>query len=306
MTQGVGKPMTQRLPGRIVWTVVAFGSLAAVGLSHWLNHIPPDDSERTDFITRYKGGSLVIAGGGTLPPEIRHRFLDLAGGADQARLVVIPAFDATDAQQDGFRDFWRSSGVPSVQILHTTSRDQANQTSFCRPLDQASAVWLSGGMQSWLSQTYAGTLVEEKLRAVIDRGGVIGGSSAGAAAMTKVMIQQGHEEAVEGTGFDLLQDAVIDQHFLRRSRVNRLLGLMESHPDLTAFGIDEGTALVVQVPRGRLGVIGASYVLAYVPKANSGDSRFEILKHGDQIDLAGLKSGVRVSSPVDINNLISD
>jgi cyanophycinase-like exopeptidase len=80
---------------------------------------------------------------------------------------------------------------------------------------------------------------------------------------------------------------------------------MESHPDLTAFGIDEGTALVVQVPKGRLGVIGASYVLAYIPKANSGDSRFEILKHGDQIDLEGLKSGVRISSPADLN-LISD
>lgn len=304
MSQRVGKPIKQRLPGRIVWTVVAFGSLAAVGLSHWLNHIPPDDSERTDFITRYKGGSLVIAGGGVLPPEVRQCFLDLAGDADRTRLVIIPAFDATQSQQDSLRDFWRSLGVPSVQILHANSRDQANQDSFSAPLDQATAVWLSGGTQAWLSMQYAGTLVEDKLRAVIDRGGVIGGSSAGAAVMTKVMIQQGQEEAVEGTGFDLLQGAVIDQHFLRRSRINRLLGLMESHPDLTAFGIDEGTALVVQVPKGRLGVIGASYVLAYIPKANSGDSRFEILKHGDQIDLAGLKNGVRVSSPVDFNELI--
>jgi cyanophycinase len=304
MTQSVGKPIKQRLPGRIVWTVVAFGSLAAVGLSHWLNHSPPDDSEQADFINRYKGGSLVIAGGGTLPPEIRQRFLDLAGGASRTRLVIIPAFDATQAQQVALCDFWRSLGVRSVQILHANSRDEANQASFSGPLDQATAVWLSGGMQAWLSAQYAGTLVEDKLRAVIDRGGVIGGSSAGAAAMTKVMIQQGQEEAVEGTGFDLLSGAVIDQHFLRRSRVNRLLGLMESHPDLTAFGIDEGTALVVQVPKGRLGVIGASYVLAYIPKANSGDSRFEILKHGDQIDLAGLKSGVRISSPVDFNELI--
>jgi cyanophycinase len=304
MSQSAGKPIKQRLPGRIAWTVVAFGSLAAVGLSHWLNHIPPDDSERADFITRYKGGSLVIAGGGALPPEVRQCFLDLAGGADRTRLVIIPAFDATQPQQDSLRDFWQRLGVQSVQILHTNSRDQANQASFSDPLDHATAVWLSGGIQAWLSEKYAGTLVEDRLRAVIDRGGVIGGSSAGAAAMTKVMIQQGQEEAVEGTGFDLLQGAVIDQHFLRRSRINRLLGLMESHPDLTAFGIDEGTALVVQVPKGRLGVIGASYVLAYLPKANSGDSRFEILKHGDQIDLVGLRSGVRVSSPVDFNELI--
>lgn len=305
MTQMIGKPIKQRLRRRIVWTVVAFGSLAAVGLSHWLNQIPADDSERTDFLNRFKGGSLVIAGGGPLPPEVRQRFLDLAGG-DQAKLVVIPAFDATEAQQASLRDFWVSLGVQSVEILHAATRDEANQASFSQSLDQATAVWLSGGIQAWLSEQYAGTLVEDKLQAVIDRGGVIGGSSAGAAAMTKVMIQQGQEEAVEGVGFDLLRGAVIDQHFLRRSRVNRLLGLMESHPDLTAFGIDEGTALVVQVPKGRLGVIGASYVMAYIPKANNNDSRFEILKHGDQIDLVGLKGGVRVSSPLDLNNLVSD
>ena len=82
---------------------------------------------------------------------------------------------------------------------------------------------------------------------------------------------------------------------------------MESHPDLLAFGIDEGTALVVQIPKGRLGVIGSSYVLAYVPKTETGEPRFEALKHRDQIDLAGLKSGrTRVSSPSDLDASLSD
>lgn len=306
MTRAAKLPMKLRLPGRVIWTVVAFGSLAAVGLSHWLNHVPADDSERADFIRRYQGGSLVIAGGGPLPAEIRQRFLDLAGGSGRARLVVIPAFDATAAQQESQKEFWRGLAVTDVQILHANSRDQANKDSFSVSLDQATGVWLSGGVQAWLSEKYAGTIVEDKLRAVVARGGVIGGSSAGAAVMTKIMIEQGQEEAVEGVGFDLFPDAVIDQHFLRRSRVNRLVGLMELHPDLTAFGIDEGTALVVQVPKGRLGVIGASYVLAYVPTTSKGESRFEILKHGDQIEMSGLKTGVRVSSPLDFNNLVSD
>ena len=82
---------------------------------------------------------------------------------------------------------------------------------------------------------------------------------------------------------------------------------MESHPDRIAFGIDEGTALVVQVPRGRLGVIGSSYVLSYVPKTESGEQRFEILKRLDQIDFAGLKSGrTRVSSRSDLDAALSD
>jgi len=125
--------------------------------------------------------------------------------------------------------------------------------------------------------------------------------------MTKVMIEQGAEEASEGRGFDLFHDAIIDQHFLRRNRLNRLIGLLEAHPDRIAFGIDEGTALVVQVHKGRLGVIGSSYVLACVPATETGTRRFEIMKHGDHIDLAGLKSGLmRVSSPADLDSVLSD
>ena len=125
--------------------------------------------------------------------------------------------------------------------------------------------------------------------------------------MTKVMIEQGAEEASEGRGFDLFHDAIIDQHFLRRNRLNRLIGLLDAHPNRVAFGIDEGTALVVQVHKGRLGVIGSSYVLAYVPTTETGTRRFEIMKHGDHIDLAGLKSGLmRVSSPADLDSVLSD
>lgn len=296
----------QRLGRQAVWTVVALTVLAATGVSFWLRSVPADDSERADFLRRYEGGSLVIAGGGPLPTEIRQRFLELANGPNHARLVVIPAFDASTAQQEDLKKFWHGFGVENVQVLHAHSRDQANQESFSKVLDQATGVWLSGGVQAWLSAQYADTIVEEKLRGVVARGGVIGGSSAGAAVMTKVMIEQGQEDATEGIGFDLLSGAVIDQHFLRRSRVNRLVRVMESHPDLMAFGIDEGTALVVQVPKGRLGVIGTSYVLAYVPLTNNGKSRFEILKSGDQIEMNGLKTGVRVSSPLDINSLVSD
>ena len=289
------------------WSVIAILSVTALGFSRWLIQTPHDDSERIDFLQRFKGGSLVIAGGGVLPPEIRSRFLDLAGGPQQAILVVIPAFNATEIQANSLQETWRKLGVKSVQILHTGTRDEANRESFARQLDQATGVWLSGGEQSWLSDHYAGTLVEDKLKAVIGRGGVVGGSSAGAAAMTKVMIQQGLEDAVEGVGFDLFPGAVIDQHFLRRSRLNRLIGLMESHPDLMAFGIDEGTALVVQLQKGYVGVIGSSYVLAFIPKTEAGESRVEALKHRDHVEIAGLKSGrVRINSPVELDAALGD
>lgn len=289
------------------WIGIALLSLAALAFSHWLTRPPADRSAETDFLRRFEGGTLVIAGGGPLPPEIRQRFLDFAGGPQHARIVVIPAYDADAKQVAAVNESWRALGATSVRVLQAASREEADLAAFAQPLDEATGVWLSGGQQARLSERYAGTLVEQKLQAVLDRGGVVGGSSAGAAAMTKVMIEQGSDEAIESRGFDLFRDAIIDQHFLRRNRLNRMIGLLNAHPDRVAFGIDEGTALVVQVHKGRLGVIGSSYVLACVPATEAGLRRFEIMKHGDHIDLAGLKSGLmRVSSPADLDSVLSD
>ena len=289
------------------WVGIAVLSLTVLAFGYWLTRPPIDRSSETDFLRRFEGGTLVIAGGGRLPPEIRQRFLALAGGPQRARIVIIPAFEADSTQIVSMCETWQTLGATSVRVLQAASREEANLAAFGSSLDEATGVWLSGGQQALLSERYAGTLVEEKLRAVLDRGGVVGGSSAGAAAMTKVMIEQGSDEAIESRGFDLFRDAIIDQHFLRRNRLNRLIGLLDAHPDRVAFGIDEGTALVVQVHKGRLGVIGSSYVLACVPATESGTKRFEIMKHGDHIDLAGLKSGqMRVSSPTDLDAVLSD
>ncbi len=289
------------------WVGITVLSLAALCFGDWLSRPPVDHSSEIDFLRRFEGGTLVIAGGGQLPPEIRQRFLDLAGGSQRARIIIIPAYEADSTQIISMSESWRVLGVTLVHVLQAASRDEANRAPFGQPLDEATGVWLSGGQQALLSERYAGTLIEEKLQAVLDRGGVVGGSSAGAAAMTKVMIEQGSDAAIESRGFDLFREAIIDQHFLRRNRLNRLIGLLERHPNRVAFGIDEGTALVVQVHKGRLGVIGSSYVLAYVPATDTGTRRFEIMKHGDHIDLAGLKSGhVRVSSPADLDTVLSD
>ena len=289
------------------WVGIAVLSLTVLAFGYWLTRPPIDRSSETDFLRRFEGGTLVIAGGGRLPPEIRQRFLALAGGSQRAKIVIIPAFEADSTQIVSMCETWQTLGATSVRVLQAASREEANLAAFGSSLDEATGVWLSGGQQALLSERYAGTLVEEKLRAVLDRGGVVGGSSAGAAAMTKVMIEQGSDEAIESRGFDLFREAIIDQHFLRRNRLNRLIGLLDAHPDRVAFGIDEGTALVVQVHKGRLGVIGSSYVLAYVPATESGTKRFEIMKHGDHIDLAGLKSGqMRVSSPTDLDAALSD
>ncbi len=177
---------------------------------------------------------------------------------------------------------------------------------YVRPLREATGVWIGGGKQQFLTDAYLGTEVERQLKALLERGGVIGGTSAGAAVMTRVMINSGRTEAKLGQGFDFLPGAVVDQHFLKRNRLPRLLGVLRKHPDLIGLGIDEQTALVVDVRGKRIHVIGNSYVVACVPESSTskaGDpslvptpvpgpttARLEILKPGDEADLATLRS----------------
>ena len=237
-----------------------------------------------------KGGALFICGGGQLPVDVRLRFIELAGGAANAKIVVIPTAhvlaDSTNADAIYLKP-WRDQGVKTISMLHTRSRATADDPTFANPLKEATAVWISGGRQTTLTDLYGGTEVERQLKAVVERGGVVGGTSAGAAVMTRVMIQSGRTEAREGQGFDLLAGAVVDQHFMKRNRMDRMVGVLKKHPDLLGFGIDESTALLV---RGNLlTVLGDSCVVACLPVHGEDTPQVKFLRNGDEADLASLR-----------------
>ncbi len=254
------------------------------------------------------GGALVINGGGKLTEEVRDRFLELAGGPD-ARIVLIPtarsvSADATDPEKD--LEPWKARGIASVRLLHTRSRATADDPDFAGPLAEATGVWIGGGSQTRLSEAYAGTEVERQLKLLLDRGGVVGGSSAGAAIMTRVMIASGRKDPIEGRGFDFLPGAVVDQHFLKRNRIGRLTKLLERHPDLIGFGIDEQTALVVGVRDLRISVVGDSYVVACLPASKERPARYQVLKQGDETDLAALRTlEPSVIPSIDLGEIVS-
>jgi cyanophycinase len=233
-------------------------------------------------------GALVICGGGRLPDAVLDRFLELAGGS-QARIVIVPTADS-DVGIDRFAaaslERWRARGPAAVRMLHTRSRAEANDPAFLQPLADATGVWFSGGNQSRLAETYVDTAVEQHLKSLLERGGVVGGTSAGAAIMTRVMITGGRSMATQGRGFDLLPASVVDQHFLKRNRLGRMLSLLAQHPGLAGFGIDEGTALVLR--GGRLSVIGDSYVVACMPPSSGQPPQLEIWKPGDDVELPSL------------------
>ncbi|MEI8019543.1 MAG: cyanophycinase [Schlesneria sp.] len=243
----------------------------------------------------YSGGTLLIAGGGQLPEQIRQRFVDLAGGHD-AKIVVIPAESINEQSRIQYRDSWSMYDVKSVDVLYAESRTQADDPDFSRVLKTATGVWLGGGKQAWLAAWYGRTRVESRLKELLARDGVIGGTSAGAAVMSRVMIASGRDQPTMGQGFDLIPGAVIDQHFIKRNRMNRLQTVLEHHPDLIGFGIDEGTALQYGVENGRFQVLGQSSVVACVMRKSAENEKhpklhLQFLNPGDESNVEQLRRG---------------
>jgi cyanophycinase len=214
---------------------------------------------QSDDSASERTGSLVICGGGELPEEALDRFVELACG-EQGKLVVIPTAgtDKGIADQAATIEQWTARGIGSVTVLHTRDRDVADSEEFVKPLEDATAVWFRGGQQSRLAEAYVGTATETAILEVFRRGGVIGGTSAGAAIQSRVMIQSGNPVPKITTGFDLLPGVIIDQHFLYRNRFTRLQTAIRNHPDRIGVGIDEDTAVLFC--QGQCHVLGDSYV----------------------------------------------
>jgi cyanophycinase len=170
----------------------------------------------------------------------------------------------------------RSRPSPSC----TRYAQEADDPKFVKPLLEASAVWFGGG-QNLLTDVYKDTAVEREIRAVLERGGVVGGTSAGAAVMSEVMIRSGNPIAEVGTGFGFVgNNLILDQHFQERNRLPRLLNVLAKHPKHVGLGIDERTAIEV---RAR-GLIWASAASACACRETR-KVKVTVLAAGSEIDL---------------------
>ncbi len=237
-------------------------------------------------------GSLVIVGGGNLAGAgILERFIDLAGGGDQL-IVVIPTAgedDAYDDSWDGLRQL-RAAGARRIRVLHTRDPKVADREEFVAPIRDARGVWMPGGRHWRLADSYLNTRTHRELDALLARGGVIGGTSAGATIQGSFMVRgdtKGNElmvgDHVQGFGF--IKGVTIDQHLLKRNRQFDLLPVIASRPELLGIGIDESTAIVVR--RNAFEVIGKSYAVIYdAQRTLDSGGQFYFLTAGDQYDLA--------------------
>lgn len=216
-------------------------------------------------------GTLFICGGGIMPPTIMHRFFQLAGG-EKARVIVVTSASSLAGTPELAEKYaaWKQFPHASIDLFHAPTHTEANSTEFCEKLLSASAIWFAGGNQSLLTDAYLGTYAAKMFHEVLARGGVIGGTSAGAAIMSQVMIAGGRNEPMMSTGLGFLPGTVIDQHFSNRGRQERLKKALELRPGHVGIGIDESTALIVQ---GRtievMGEAGVSMFLAQSPHRQS-------------------------------------
>lgn len=225
----------------------------------------------------HKRGSLIIVGGGDTPYTIQKRFITLAGGPGRARIAIFPmAKTQFDEEADEVLADFSLLGAQSV-ILNL-DRTQADSKTVEALLSQFTGFWFLGGDQNLLASSLMGTKALRTIEHLYERGAVVGGTSAGASVMTTTMLtgerrtasgrinEDPNAVALRSTevtlGFGLLPGAIVDQHFSRRSRDNRLVSAVLDSPHLLGVGIDEETALVVR-PDGRWEVMGNGHVKIY-------------------------------------------
>ena len=283
--------------------------LASVALI--LSESPAHSEEPNQAIVGPTNGSLVIMGGGgkdrTFPQVFAH-FIKLAGGKD-SRIVIVPTA-ASSSPDHNYQHSWsldlaKSMGVKKATLLHSHDRKTADTEAFVEPLKTATGVWFGGGRQWRLTKAYGGTLTEKEFHKVLERGGAIGGSSAGASIQGSFLARgdtSGNTIMVGDVqqGFGFMRNTAIDQHLIARGRQKDLLKVLEdprkkmrkefNRAELLGIGIDEDVAIVVK--GDQFSIIGKDQgvVLVYDPKSWKKETpdaqKWVTLKKGDQYDLA--------------------
>jgi cyanophycinase len=273
-------------------------SAAVFAATAWTTPIAINGTNTT--LVGPENGSLVIVGGNLQSESIWQHIISLAGGPD-APIVVVPTAGGEPSYSANFSSAvtLRRLGAKNVTVLHTYDPTVADTDEFIAPLLEAKGIFFGGGRQWRLVDAYAGTKTEAAFQAVLDRGGVISGSSAGASIIGSFLARgdTANNTVLIGDhtiGFGYLRNAAIDQHVLVRNRHFDMFEITRAYPELLGLAIDEDTAVVVQ--KNVAEVIGSTYALIYdggfwsregswERELPPPDSRFYFLKAGDKYDL---------------------
>lgn len=233
------------------------------------------------FNQTFSQGKLFIIGGGSRPTSLIERMIDEAGIKSGGYGIILPMSSASDSavyfaqQQFLERKLTNVVGLKFAkgEVLNAVKLDSVRKAKF---------IYITGGDQNRFMDVVRGTEIEKAIRDAFRQGALVAGTSAGAAVMSKMMIT-GNElkhpdysstfksiesENIElASGLGLIEGAIVDQHFLRRSRHNRLISAVIEHPDQVGIGIDEATALLVK--GNSCEVVGDAQVIVLRNKSKS-------------------------------------
>ena len=247
-----------------------------------------------------KGTYLITSGGDRIDDHFR-RLLE----SHSRRLVFVPTAasslrskygtiwdpDLAENREAFVRELMLRFNAVQIEILHTRSRQVADSEEFIRPLRTAGAVWMSGGNAGRLADAYLDTRVVAELRAIVGRGGIVAGESAGAIIQGSYVVRGNPEKPVlmvngRDRGFDLIPNVAINPHLSASHRENELVSVVDRYPHLLGLGIDDDTALLVRDDVAE--VIGSGRVAVYDNQKHSSGWYFW-LKAGDRLDLRSRK-----------------
>lgn len=213
-------------------------------------------------------GKLIIIGGGDILDTMYNLFAKEIGGKDQPIVYIPTATDDEPWIQAGEHLVkFTSRGFTNLTTVHTREKQKANDPLFIERIRKAKGVFIGGGDQANIANAFLGTAVHQELFELLNRGGIIMGTSAGATIMGDVMITGWEQRKAPNvlhtypTGLAFMKNTSIDQHVLVRNRQFDLVPVMESKPNLLGIAIDESTAAIVE--GNKIGVVGKSYVMIY-------------------------------------------
>lgn len=245
-------------------------------------------------------GALVLMGGAIEPPnEAFQSFLRLAGAKEGGRVVVLTTASANPEEAArAWRADFRRAGAGDVLFPIFGRSGDARDREIAQMIREANAVFLGGGDQVKLVAALGGSCTLTEIKALYARGGVIGGTSAGAAALTELTMAGGEideegnlVEQYIGPGLGLLGfETIVDTHFQQRRRLQRLFVVVAQNKELLGLGIDEDTALIV---RGHLGeVVGAGGVTFVDGRDTVRFDNADDIEKGRQLTLSHLRVGI--------------
>jgi len=227
-------------------------------------------------------GSLILIGGGSIPPKALEIFIQKIGGLDQPIIIIPTSAAPVEINLKREKNNWLNKGFTNVKVLHTNDPKIANTEKFVKPLKKAKGIWFGGGRQWRCIDAYKNTLAEKEFHNLLNRGGVIIGNSAGASVQGSFLARGAQAsnipiiapEKEHQVGFGFLKNMSVDQHADTRNRWMQMQEIILKHPEILGISIAEHTAVLIQ--KNCLEVFGEGEVAIHHIDLTNGRSKKEL------------------------------